>query len=305
MLLWCVSPFASPPSYSVLLPDLEYVGTIRAGKVYPKDQEWFTWKDLKAEIPFPTEMLAIEIPGKVIEDTIYHSRALSRKDPPQSTGGYLQVCDKIQMDEAGEKILQIQGEVFDPNRMYLCAFPGKFLDGIDNHVPLLEWASANNITIDSENGKPAKLLIVEAFAALLWLEMGNFESIDTDGDGVLTRMEVRNQAVKVFGEDVADMVVDSVFGVADLNHKGYITPVDMMVVQFVATDLLDHVATEEELCAMQKVASEVLGKRPSHIEVKKMMKDLKDVLDVDKDGRIDREEAMKVIGEVKRRSLLY
>jgi 5'-nucleotidase len=280
-------------------------GNIRGSKVYPKDQEWFTWKDLKAEIAFPTEMCALDIPGKVIEDTIYYSRRLVRQDPPMATGGYLHHCDKIKMDEKFEKILEIQGEPFDPEKMYFTCLPGKFFSGIDNHVPLLEWASQNNIEVDEENGKPAKLVVVEAFAALLWLEMGSFETIDTDGDGVLSRDEVRAQAVKVFGEDVADMVVDSVFGVADLNHTGVITPVDMMVVQFVATDMLDHVATNEELAIMQKVASEVLGKRPSHMNVKKMMKDLKDVLDVDKSGHIDREEAINVIGEVKRRSLLY
>ena len=131
-----------------------------------------------------------------------------------------------------------------------------------------------------------------------------YDKIDENGDGVLTREEVKTRAMEVFGTDIADLVVDSVFGVADLNQKGVITPVDMMVVQFVASDMLDHIATDDELCAMQKVASEVLGKRPSHIDVRNMVKNLKDVLDIDGSGNIDRQEAIKAIGEVKRRSLL-
>ena len=52
------------------------------------------------------------------------------------------------------------------------------------------------------------------------------------------------------------------------------------------------------------VASEVLGKRPSHIELKEMVKDLKDVLDIDGSGSIHQKAVIKVIGEVKRRSIL-
>ena len=48
--------------------------------------------------------------------------------------------------------------------------------------------------------------------------------------------------MEIFGSNTADLVVDSVFGVADLNQKGVITPVDMMVMQFVASDMLDHIA---------------------------------------------------------------
>jgi hypothetical protein len=198
----------------------------------------------------------------------------------------------------------LKGQPFDPDELYLTALPGKFFKGMDNHAPLLEWAKENNILVDEDNGRMAKELIVELFSALLWLEMGSFETIDKDGDGVLTREEVRQRSAEVFGEEVADLVVDSVFSVADLNHKGFITPIDMMVVQFVASDMLNHVVSYEELGVLQKVASEVLGKRPSHIEVKNVVQTLKDVLDIDRDGNINREEAMKAIGEVKRRSLL-
>jgi Ca2+-binding EF-hand superfamily protein len=280
-------------------------GSIRAQKVYDQDhQEWFRWSDLKAEIPFPTGMSAFPIPGRVIEATINHSRRLAREDPPVATGAYLQHCDQIEFDEATQKIVALKGKPFDPDELYLTALPGKFFRGMDNHAPLLEWAKENNILLDEENGRNAKELIVELFSALLWLEMGSFETIDKDGDGVLTREEVRQRSVEVFGEEVADLVVDNVFSVADLNHKGCITPVDMMVVQFVASDMLNHVVSHEELGVMQKVASEVLGKRPSHIEVKNVVQNLKDVLDIDRDGNIDREEAMKAIGEVRRRSVL-
>jgi 2',3'-cyclic-nucleotide 2'-phosphodiesterase (5'-nucleotidase family) len=279
-------------------------GNIRGGKVYPKEQEWFAWSDLKAEIPFTVEMCAMAIPGHVLEETIKYSRRLTKEDPPLSSGAYLQVCSQIDYDDDAQKILNIQGKPFDPDRLYLTALPSNFFGGIDNHVHLLEWAAEHGVVVDADDWKPAKVILVETFSALLWLEMGSFDTIDENGDGILTREEVKNRAMEVFGSDIADLVVDSVFGVADLNQKGVITPVDMMVMQFVASDMLDHIATDDELAAMQRVASEVLGKRPSHIEVKQMVKDLKDVIDIDGSGSIDRKEAIKAIGELKRRSLL-
>jgi 2',3'-cyclic-nucleotide 2'-phosphodiesterase (5'-nucleotidase family) len=279
-------------------------GTIRANKVYPKEQEWFTWSDLKAEIPFTTEMSAFYVPGHVLRDTIVNSRRGVLRNPPVSSGGYLHTCDQIVMNEAGDDIVTIRDEPFDPDKLYLTAMPTKFMAGIDNHVPLLNWAKQENIVVDDEMGLPAKMLIVQMFSALLWLNMGSFETIDTNHDGLLTRDDVRQRAVEVFGEEVADLVVDNIMSVADLRHTGYITPLDMMVVQFVASDMIKHVCTTEELSVMSKVASEVLGKRPSHADVRKVVKDLRDCLDIKGDGRIQREEAMQVLGEVKRRSLL-
>jgi hypothetical protein len=107
----------------------------------------------------------------------------------------------------------------------------------------------------------------------------------------------------VFGTAVADLVVDSVFSVADLEQKGFITPVDMAVVEFVASDMFDHIATDDELAAMQHVASKVLGgnSRPSCIEMRNLVKELKDVLDIDSSGTIDRREAIQAVGRVSER----
>lgn len=134
--------------------------------------------------------------------------------------------------------------------------------------------------------------------------MGSFADIDKDGDGVITYQEVKARAAEVFGREVADLVVESVMDVADLSGDGTISPIEMIVAQFVATDMLDHVATHEELCAMSDVASEVLGKRASNVDVKRVVNELHKVLDEDGSGNITREEAAKVLGEVKRHSLL-
>jgi Ca2+-binding EF-hand superfamily protein len=279
-------------------------GCIRGGKVYPKDQEWFTWSDLKAEIPFSTVMVALEVPGRVIEAMITESREGAKMDPPVARGGYLHHCDQVVYNNETCRIETIRGAPFDPDKLYMTAMPGQFFEGIDNHVPLLEWAKDKDICIDEECGKPAKLAVVEMFAALMWLELGSFADIDTDGDGVLTRAEVEARVIEIFGVEIAELVVESIMSVADITGNGTITPIEMMVVRFVATDMVDHVASHEELEAMTHVAAQVLNRRPSHIEVKRVVKDLHELIDTDGSGRITRDEAIKVLGEVRRRSLL-
>eukprot|EP00980_Cylindrotheca_fusiformis_P008587 scaffold1823_cov108-Cylindrotheca_fusiformis.AAC.8 len=282
-------------------------GAIRAGKVYPEEHEWFTWSDLKAEVPFPTELTAVQIPGRVIEETIRYSRRLAVQDPPQSSGGYLQHCDRIEMDEISCDIQKIAGKPYDPDQMYLLALPIGALKGIDNHVPLLEWVSSNGgkgCCSYGDEGKPAKIVMVEMFSAMMWLDMGSFKQVDENGDGILTRDEVRKRATKVFGMAVADLVVDNIFAVADINNKGHITPVDMMVIEYAAHDMVDHIGTTEEMGAMQEIASDVLGVRASSAAVKEMIEEMRIFLDADSSGHIDRLEAMKAAGEVQRRSLL-
>ena len=138
----------------------------------------------------------------------------------------------------------------------------------------------------------------------MWLDMGSFNEIDSDGDGVLTREEVRSRACHVFGGAVADLVVDNVFSVADINNNGYITPLDMMVINYAAQDMIGHIATEDEIGAMQEVAAGVLDMRASTIEVKDMMEAMMQIVDEDMSGTIGRSEIMNTVGKLKRQSLL-
>jgi 2',3'-cyclic-nucleotide 2'-phosphodiesterase (5'-nucleotidase family) len=280
-------------------------GNIRAGKTYPEEQEWFTWSDLKAEIPFTVGMTAVPLPGWLIQDVINESRSNARQVPPVTSGGYITTCDNIVFDEEQQRIVSIQGHTFDAQRMYLTSFPANWFEGMDQHLPLLEWAKGSYYENSKESSaRPSKEVVVEVFSALLWLEIGSFEELDTNSDGFITRDEIRAAALHHFGDDIADMVVDNVFSVADCDRDGKISPVDMMVVKYVAGDMRNHVATEEEIETMQKVAAETLGKHPTDVEVRRTMKLLKLVLDQNYDGKITRLESMAAIGEVRRRSLL-
>jgi len=271
-------------------------GSVRGNRDYDTLGR-FTWSDLKREMPFPTHMTTAKVPGSVLERTIRSSHGPSRMDPPQSWGGYLHTCSKIQYHHARRKIERINGQAFDPDREYLVAMPAQFFKGIDNHEHLLEWASETNYQVHVEEAKPAKMIIVEVFASLLWLRLGTFADLDLDGDGEITRGELVHRLNRFYHESdegtpspststnsptpssithtnedrrdedvdggtassLADYVVDSIFNVADLDGSGTITPLEMMIVQLAARDLENHVVTSEEQRTMRLVAKQVLG----------------------------------------------
>ena len=58
------------------------------------------------------------------------------------------------------------------------------------------------------------------------------------------------------------------------------------------------------LLCLQKTASHVLGKDKDSVEVKKLVKRAQAALDTDGDGKIERIENLKAMGELRRRSLL-
>ena len=280
-------------------------GSIRGNRTYPHDT-FFTWSDLKAEIPFSTPMTALPIPGKVLQDTIFRSRRGSRETPPIAKGGYIHVCNNIVYDNERQLILTIDGKAFDEELFYFTAIPCEILQGLDNHAPLLKWAADNHIHVNEESAIPAKLVVVELFSALLWLHLGSFEEIDSSGDGVLTREVIKARVVQHYEGDtsIADLVVDSVMSIADIHGTGTISPLDMMIVHFVATDMVQHVDDDAELAAMQATAAHVLGKDTDHEVVKKMVARIRDKLDINRHGKIRRVEHMKALGKLRRKSLL-
>jgi len=272
-------------------------GCVRAAEEYRTDQH-FTWSDLKAEMPFPTLIAVCRIPGQVLENTINHSRRLAGEGV--ASGGYIHPSRSVVMD--GERIVSIMGSPFDPEEKYLTALPIGFLQGIDNHEPLLEWAKSDPVasSINEEAAIPSKLVLVEVFSALLWLQLGSFEEL-ANGDGLITRDDVRQRMMEIGGNSaVADLMVDNVFAVADINNSGNISAVEQMLVQFVATDMMDHVVTSEEMMVLRQVAKRVLG----HEDIDNIVTELHESLDTNKTGSIQREEIARVLGAVRNRDIL-
>jgi len=283
-------------------------GSIRGNETYPP-QTFFTWSDLKAEIPFTTSLITLWMPGSVLEATIRQSRQYSRQDPPVAHGCYLHTCNNIEYNDETETIDKILGAPMNPDELYLTGMDIQFLKGIDNHEPLLEWAAANQPKWDIEAGKPAKLVLVELFSALLWLHLGSFEDMDLDGDGILRRDEVKASVSKHFGDTgIADLVVDNVFAIADIDGNGTISPLEMIMVHLMATDLMKPHSVgngDEQLeDAMQYTVAHVLNEDVDSEHVATMVDRIRRKLYVGQHGKLRRMSHENTLGRLRRRSLL-
>lgn len=310
-------------------------GAIRGNNIYPLTttdniDTYFTWANLKNEIPFRTDMCVCTLPGRIIDEMIQHSRLGSYQhlSAPIASGGYLHTCRNVKYQEEDVavmtndsittcirrlRILSIGNEPFDPNRGYLTAFPKQFFDGIDNHVPLLEWAKTTDLSsISDETCIPAKMVLVQVFAATMWLQMGQFDDIDENQDGMISRDEIRKRLIQLNNghcESIADLIVDNLLSVCDLNEDGMISPVEMMICQYVATDMLHHVGTRDEIRTITKIVMDVLGTKQHPVlgvqknkdvgmltggDISRLVERIRQMIDVRGDGKINRSDIAKI-----------
>lgn len=274
-------------------------GSVRGNRIYPPDQVYFTYSDLKAEMPFLTAMTITAMPGSVLQATVAHSR---RFLGISASGGLLHFCNNVVYDDETKRIETIKGQPFEEDKIYSVTHPAEFLDGIDNHEPLLEWAALQrqkheeeqsmglhramtrerHCLLHSEAARPAKLVIVELFSALLWLQLGTFDQLDVNGDGVITRDEVKQKYAQMFNlptrsedeeEEVTDLMVDNVWSVADMNGTGIISPLEVICVNFIAMDLVHPVTNAQEYHRILKeIVAHVLNE-PSHSSNVQIMMD--------------------------------
>jgi 2',3'-cyclic-nucleotide 2'-phosphodiesterase (5'-nucleotidase family) len=104
-------------------------GGIRAGRAY---EGRFTYGDLEAELPFDNEIAVASLPGAVVLDAIRASRAHA----PVESGAFLQIDDRIELDETGGEIRRMAGAPFEPDRMYRVALVRDLFSGLDRIEPL-------------------------------------------------------------------------------------------------------------------------------------------------------------------------
>ena len=151
------------------------------------------------------------------------------------------------------------------------------------------------------------MVLVELLSALFWLRFGTFEEV-AQGDGVISKEDVRDRMRHVYGgnHEIADLMADSVFAIADKDGDGSVSAMEQMITHFVACDMLDHVVTENEMEVLKKVASQVLGigNDPSNQEFEKLVEQIKTTLDLRGTGSIQREEILQALGQVAGKDLL-
>ncbi|AGP42020.1 5'-nucleotidase C-terminal domain-containing protein [Sorangium cellulosum] len=191
-------------------------GGIRGGREY---RERFTYGDLKAEVPFSNEVAVVRLPGRVAREAV----AASRSRAPAQHAGFLQIDDRMAIDDRGV-LTAIGGLPLVDDRAYRIALPRALLGGMDDIAPLVRFAEAHPEEVPpADTGRDPKLVLVESFAVELWRQLGPFDAIDADRDGRVSADELRAAVSRATAETPSEVVVGALLKVLDRDGDRLVT----------------------------------------------------------------------------------
>lgn len=191
-------------------------GGIRGSREY---EGRLTYGDVKNEVPFDNEIVVARLPGRVVAEAV----AVSRAKAPAESGGFLQVDDRMVVDEKN-RVTHIDGEALDPARTYRIALVRNLFEGMDNVEPLVRFGRERPEAVPmATSGREVKIVLVGAFSAMLWQQLGGFDAIDSNHDGVVTPEELVDAIARAGGQPPSPMAARVVLDALDLNEDGTLT----------------------------------------------------------------------------------
>jgi 2',3'-cyclic-nucleotide 2'-phosphodiesterase (5'-nucleotidase family) len=192
-------------------------GGIRGASDY---REAFTFGDLEAELPFPNEVVAVAMPGRVVRAAI----AASRTGAPRP--GFLQVDDGMAVGP-DHVLTAIAGRPLEDDRDYRIATVRVLFDGMDAIEPLVRFAREHPERVPPrDSGRELKVIVVDAFARDFWRQLGTFDDVDTNHDGAVSIDEIRAAIVRVTHATPPDLLVDRVLQAMDADGDARVSPAE-------------------------------------------------------------------------------
>eukprot|EP01062_Namystynia_karyoxenos_P023339 TRINITY_DN19016_c0_g1_i1.p1 TRINITY_DN19016_c0_g1~~TRINITY_DN19016_c0_g1_i1.p1 ORF type:complete len:609 (+),score=177.76 TRINITY_DN19016_c0_g1_i1:100-1827(+) len=185
-------------------------GPIKGERDYPEGA--MSLLDLQQELPFPTKLVLVDMPGRVLREGLRHAR---RSEVKGGAGrrGYLQHDDRCRCD-ADDVLTHAAGEPLDDAREYLVALPRNLLAGFCNIVPFVSWAKDNPDRLPHEEMfHPALSVVLRWHARELWVSAvggRDFDDFDRNKDGVLDQEELREALTEHLGSPPSDALLAAV-----------------------------------------------------------------------------------------------
>ena len=197
-------------------------GNIRGGREY-KDDEHINLEVLQTEIEEAKQILVIPVPGSVL-------RVGLRETFGAPNPGWMQYDDEVELDDDGY-VVSIAKQPLEPERIYKVASIVDFWRKRDAPSIGQYFEDHPELLPEPDSGRPVHALLLNFFAmqlwARIWKELGlnsgdesispeAFKELDADGDGVVSKEDLKSKLSKVHGfENVfegMDILVDNMLG---------------------------------------------------------------------------------------------
>lgn len=197
-------------------------GNIRGGREY-KDDEHINLEVLQTEIEEVKQILVVPVPGSVL-------RVGLRETFGAPNPGWMQYDDEVELDDDGY-VVSIGKQPLDPERVYKVATIVDFWRKRDAPSIGQYFEDHPEKLPEPDSGRPVHALLLNFFAMQLWtriwkelglnsgdesIEPEAFKALDADGDGVVSKEDLKNKLQQVSGFEHVfegmDVLVDNMLG---------------------------------------------------------------------------------------------
>jgi len=196
-------------------------GNVRGGRDY-SDNEHITLEILQSELEETKDIVVVQVPGSVL-------RVGLRETYETPNPGWMQFDDGVELDGDGY-VVQIGSEPLDESRLYKVATISDFWRKRDAPSIGAWFEEHPELLPEPDGGKPIHALLLRFFAmqiwSRLWKELGldgngevkdreAFQRMDHDGDGKLSKEDLRLTLQEVVGLDALeglDVLVETMLG---------------------------------------------------------------------------------------------
>lgn len=169
-------------------------GTFRGASDYEAGTS-FTYNHLLEELPYDTKIAVIDIPGRVLQAAIAHTRS----NPNVETPSYLHTdLDTIVEAYPSLEIVSINGVPFEPTKTYKLGIYQSLLAGLDEITPLLDYIQTLGGPPPEDRCIPAKNLVLEACMKDVWRALVDYDRWDADGDRHISQLELETAVKDTF-----------------------------------------------------------------------------------------------------------
>eukprot|EP00928_Gymnodinium_smaydae_P062725 TRINITY_DN46519_c0_g1_i1.p1 TRINITY_DN46519_c0_g1~~TRINITY_DN46519_c0_g1_i1.p1 ORF type:complete len:655 (+),score=141.50 TRINITY_DN46519_c0_g1_i1:112-1965(+) len=195
-------------------------GNVRGGREYG-DDEHLTLEVLQSELEETKEVVVVPVPGLVLRTGL-------RETWDQPNPGWMQMDDGVEVDKDGF-VTHIAGKPLDLAATYRVASISDFWRKRDAPTIGAYFELHPELLPEPDSGKPIHWLLIRFFAMEIWTRIWKglhidaskgciddeaFRCIDKDGDGVLSRQDLKHAVEDIAGYETfagQDVIIDFMF----------------------------------------------------------------------------------------------